>query len=484
MPAIEHFGVVVVGAGISCIGAACQLKERCPDRSFVVLERRERLGGTWDLFRYPGIRSDSDMHTLGFRFKPWNAQKAIADGPAILDYLQDTSAEHDIDPHIRFGHSVAHAAWSTAEARWTLTVARTGSEAPVTLTCDFLFMCSGYYDYQDGYTPEFPGLDRFSGPIVHPQHWPASIDLAGRRVVVIGSGATAVTLVPELAKKATHVSMLQRSPTYIVNLPSEDRIANTLRRWLGDRIAYFLTRWKNVLLARLFFDLSQRFPAMMKKLIRRGVRRELGKNYPVDEHFAPDYKPWDQRVCVVPDADLFDAIRSGSASVVTDHIDTFTETGVRLRSGSTLEADVIVTATGLVLQVFGGMTVTIDGSEFSPPDTMCYKAMMFSDVPNLAISFGYTNASWTLKADLTSEYVCRVLNHMSRQGYRCATPRQRDASATEEPFLRFTSGYVQRALPILPKQGAHWPWRLYENYLLDMLRIRYGRVDDGVMEFR
>ena len=482
MPVVEHFDVVVVGAGISGIGAAYHLQTRCKDRSYVILEGRAKLGGTWDLFKYPGLRSDSDMHTLGFRFKPWKAQKAIADGPAILDYLRETTVENAIDQHIRYNHKVQHASWSTRDARWTLTIDR-GEGQTTTLTCNFLFMCSGYYNYAAGYTPEFPGRERFQGTIIHPQKWPEDLDYAGKRIVVIGSGATAVTLVPELAKKAEHVTMLQRSPTYIINRPSEDKIANALRRRTGEEMSYFLTRWKNVLVSRAFFDLSQKLPKQMKKLMVSGVRKELGDDYPVEEHFSPDYDPWDQRVCLVPDSDMFDAIKRGDASVVTDHIECFTEKGIMLRSGEELEADIIVTATGLVLQVFGGMTVDIDGEEVLPKDTMCYKAMMFSDIPNLAMSFGYTNASWTLKADLTSEYVCRVLNHMRKGGYKRATPRQRDASATEEPFLRFSSGYVQRALSILPKQGAKWPWRLYENYLLDAILIRYGKVDDGVMEF-
>ncbi|MCA9654194.1 MAG: NAD(P)/FAD-dependent oxidoreductase [Myxococcales bacterium] len=479
----EHFDVVVVGAGISGIGAAVHLQERCPDRSFVVLEGREQLGGTWDLFRYPGIRSDSDMHTLGFRFKPWKEQAAIADGDAILRYLHETVDEYHLAPRIRYGHRIVRAQWSTADARWTVEVTRSDTGQPVRFTCSFLFMCCGYYDYEQGYTPELPGAERFAGRIVHPQKWTPDIDYAGQRVIVIGSGATAVTLVPALAEQAAHVVMLQRSPTYILSRPPEDDIANRLRELLPERAAYFLSRWKNVLVAQALFQASRRAPAFMKKLLVGGVRRQLGEGYDVDTHFTPRYDPWDQRLCLVPNGDLFAAIRSGRAEVVTGHIDTFTEKGIRLQSGEELEADLIVTATGLNLKVFGGIETVVDGERVRPNQTMSYKAMMLSDVPNLALTFGYTNASWTLKADLTSEYVCRLLNHMRKHHYQVCVPRQRDAAVSEEPFVDFSSGYVRRALADLPRQGSKAPWKLFQNYLFDIFLIRYGRIDDGVMEF-
>jgi monooxygenase len=486
----EHFDVVVVGAGISGIGAGYHLQARCPGRSYVIFEGREQLGGTWDLFRYPGIRSDSDMYTLGYAFKPWRQQEAIANGDAILAYLRETVAEHGIDRHIRFGHQVLRASWSSEDARWTLEVTckAPNAEGPpgdqlVRVTCSFLFMCSGYYDYEQGYTPELPGIERFGGRVVHPQRWTPDIDYAGKRVVVIGSGATAVTLVPELAKRAAHVTMLQRSPTYILSRPSRDRVANALRRVLPAELAYGVTRWKNVLLALAFFQLSRRLPQRMGKLMVEGVRRQLPPDHDVAKHFTPRYGPWDQRVCLVPDGDLFAAIRSGRASVVTDAIETFTEAGIRLRSGAELPADLVVTATGLRLRVLGRVELTVDGERIEAARTMSYKAMMLSDVPNLALSFGYTNASWTLKSDLTCEYVCRLLEHMQRHGYRRCVPRRKDDGVRERPFLDFTSGYVQRALAQLPKQGSKAPWRLRQNYLLDLLSLRYGEVDDGVMEF-
>lgn len=477
----EHFDVVIVGAGISGIGGACHLGRRCPDRSYVVFEGREHLGGTWDLFRYPGIRSDSDMFTLGFAFAPWKQQEAIADGPAILEYLERTAREHDVIRHIRFGHRVTRASWSSADARWTVEVTPAGGP-PREVTCSFLYSCTGYYDYEHGHTPTFPGTERFTGRIVHPQHWTPDIDYAGKRVVVIGSGATAVTLVPELARQAAHVTMLQRSPTYILSRPRRDAVATALRRWLPAQLAYDVTRWKNVLLALLLFDLSRRMPERIKKVLVDGVRQQLPPDFDVDAHFSPRYRPWDQRLCLVPDGDLFQALRSGRASVVTDHIETFTETGIRLRSGQELPADLVVTATGLELLVLGRMELLVDGVRVEPREVMTYKAMMLSDVPNMAICFGYTNASWTLKADLTSEFVCRLLEHMRRHGYRSCVPR-RDPSEPEAPFLDFSSGYVQRALDRLPKQGVHAPWKLRQNYVLDRLTLRRSELEDGVLRF-
>jgi monooxygenase len=479
---IEHFDVLIVGAGLSGIGAAYHLQKECPAKSFVILEGRDAIGGTWDLFRYPGVRSDSDMFTLGYRFRPWREAKAIAAGPSILKYVRETARECGIDRQIRFGHRVTRALWSSREAVWTVEAA--GPEGrEVRFVCNFLYMCSGYYDYAQGYMPGWPGMDRFRGRIVHPQQWPEDLDYAGRRIVVIGSGATAVTLVPALAETAAHVTMLQRSPTYIVSRPSEDVIANWLRKRLPARLAYAMVRWKNVLLTMYFYNLARRRPAQTKKGILRLVQQQLGPGYDVGKHFSPRYNPWDQRLCLVPDADLFSVIRSGKASIATDEIETFTERGLRLKSGEELEADIIVTATGLNLKVLGGMQVLIDGAQVDLSRTLNYKGAMYSDIPNLASAFGYTNASWTLKADLTAQYVCRLLNYMDAHGYDSCTPRKRDPAIVEEPFVNFTSGYFQRASAILPKQGSRRPWRLYQNYILDILMLRLGGVDDGAMEF-
>jgi monooxygenase len=482
-PSTEHFDVLVVGAGISGIGAGYHLQAKCPDRTYAILEARGSIGGTWDLFRYPGIRSDSDMYTLGYSFRPWTNPKAIADGPAILDYVRETAQEYGIDRKIRFDHRVMGASWSSADAKWTVEVERGASGERVQLTCSFLLMCSGYYDYSAGYTPDFPGVERFSGRIAHPQKWTDDIEYAGKRVVVIGSGATAVTLVPAMAKTAAHVTMLQRSPTYVVARPAEDGLANRLRPYLPPKVAYGLTRWKNVLLGMFFFGLSKRSPERVKKLILRGVRTQLGRDYDIKTHFTPRYNPWDQRMCLVPDGDLFRAIRKGRASVVTDQIETFTEKGIKLRSGVEIEADLIVTATGLNLVVLGNTEITVDGHRVDLAKTMNYKGMMFSDVPNLASCFGYTNASWTLKCDLTCEYVCRLLNHMEKTGQRQCTPRKTDPSITEEPFANFTSGYIQRSLAKFPKQGSRRPWRLHQNYALDLMTLKYSAVQDGAMEF-
>jgi cation diffusion facilitator CzcD-associated flavoprotein CzcO len=477
----QHVDVLIVGAGISGIGAAYHLQTACAGRTYAILESRADIGGTWDLFRYPGVRSDSDMYTLGYSFRPWTDPKAIADGPAILSYLRDTARTYRIDEKIRFEHHVKRAAWSTPNAQWTVEAERGNARDIVRFTCNFLFMCSGYYDYAKGYTPEFPSMERFQGRIVHPQKWTDDIDYAGKRVVVIGSGATAVTLVPAMAKSAAHVTMLQRSPTYIVAAPEQDRLANALRRRLPPKLAYALTRWKNVLLGMLFFWYCRHYPDRAKAMIVRGVKNAL-PDYDVERHFTPRYNPWDQRMCLVPDGDLFEAIRAGRASVVTDEIETFTETGLALRSGAELAADLVVTATGLNLQVLSDVALTVDGKRVDVAKTLAYKGMMLSDVPNLALSMGYTNASWTLKCDLTCEYVCRLLNHMQQHGYTQCRPRH-DPAMQQVPMLDFSSGYVQRAIGKFPKQGAKAPWRLYQNYLLDILTLGYGSLDDGVMEF-
>jgi cation diffusion facilitator CzcD-associated flavoprotein CzcO len=481
--ASEHFDVLIVGAGLSGIGAGFHLQRDCPSKSYVILEGRDSSGGTWDLFRYPGIRSDSDMFTLGYSFKPWIEPKSIADGPLILNYVRQTAAENGIDQNIRFNHCVVRAAWSSVESRWTIEVERGPAKEIVRFTCNFLFSCSGYYNYENGYLPEFKGYDTFKGRIIHPQKWPDDLDYAGKRVVVIGSGATAVTLVPELAKTAAHVTMLQRSPTYVLSLPAQDALAIKLRTIFGPRVAYHAIRWRNVLLGMYFFRLCQRAPERAKAFILNGVRAALGPDYDVKTHFTPRYNPWQQRLCLVPDGDLFDSIKDGRASVVTNTIDSFTETGVRLKDGSVLDADIIVTATGLNLLVIGGMQVAVDGAPVNFADVMSYKGMMYSNVPNMASAFGYTNASWTLKCDLTCEYVCRLLNYMDRKGFTACTPRNTDPSVTEVPWLDFTSGYVQRSIAKLPKQGSKRPWKLYQNYALDILTLRYGKLDDGVMEF-
>jgi monooxygenase len=478
----EHFDVLVVGAGLSGIGAAYHLQTRCPSKTFAILEGRNAIGGTWDLFRYPGVRSDSDMYTLGYQFRPWREAKAIADGPSILKYICDTAREYGIDRKIRYGHQVVRASWSSAEARWTVE-ARLAEGRAIAFTANFLYMCSGYYDYADGYMPGWAGMDDYRGRIVHPQQWPEDLECEGKRIVVIGSGATAVTLVPALAESAAHVTMLQRSPTYIVARPSEDVIANWLRRRVSARLAYSLVRWKNVLIQMYFYDLARRKPEKTKQGIMRLAQEALGPEYDVEKHFSPRYNPWDQRLCLIPDADLFSAIRVGKASVVTDEIATFTRTGLRLQSGNELEADIIVTATGLKLKLLGGMQVIVDDIAATPSRAMTYKGLMYSEIPNLASTFGYTNASWTLKADLTAEYVCRLLNHMDARGYDYCTPRRRDPSIAEEPAINFTSGYIQRASDILPKQGSKKPWKLHQNYALDLLDLRFASIDDGTMEF-
>ncbi|HEX6717987.1 MAG TPA: NAD(P)/FAD-dependent oxidoreductase [Pyrinomonadaceae bacterium] len=480
---VEHVDVLIVGAGLSGIGAACRLKLECPRKSFVILEGREAMGGTWDLFRYPGVRSDSDMYTLGYRFRPWRETKAMADGPSILRYIRDTATEYGVDKKIRYNHRVRRASWASDDARWTVE-AETGPEkALVQLTCNFLYLCTGYYDYESGYTPQWPGVERFRGTIVHPQKWPERLDYAGKRIVVIGSGATAVTLVPAMAERAAHVTMLQRSPTYIVTRPAEDKIAIFLRRLLPDRAAYMLSRWKNVLIGTFYYSLARNRPQVFKWMVARGVRNQLRENYD-SKHFTPPYNPWDQRLCLVPDADLFRTMREGRVSVVTDHIESFTEDGLLLKSGEHIDTDIIVTATGLVLKLFSGMQLVVDGAVVDLPKTLVYKGMMLSDVPNFAFAVGYTNASWTLKCDLTAEYVCRLLNHMDHHGYQVCTPRVNDPDIGEEPVIDFNSGYVLRALHTLPRQGTKTPWRLHQNYMKDLSMMRYGRVDDSAMEFR
>ncbi|MEU9837280.1 NAD(P)/FAD-dependent oxidoreductase [Streptosporangium sp. NPDC048047] len=544
----EHIDVLIVGAGLSGIGAAAHLRRECPRKSLAILESRGAIGGTWDLFRYPGIRSDSDMFTLGYSFRPWTDARSIADGPSIRSYVADTAREYGLGRHIRFHLRVTHASWSSETARWTVTAVRTGpgehgpghetghgaedgsghgtgggsgaghgkgsgegieegaeeasggdagrgpedgpggpgdsgdSGETVTLTCSFLMACTGYYRYDEGYRPALPGEHDFRGPIVHPQHWPDDLDHTGRRVVVIGSGATAVTLVPALAEKAEHVTMLQRSPTYVAAVPSRDRLADRIRRHLPARTAYRIVRWKNVLFSMAVYRLSRRRPKLVKALLRRGAAVALPAGFDVDTHFAPSYDPWDQRLCAVPDGDLFRAVREGRADVVTDHIERLTPDGVTLRSGRRLPADIVVTATGLNLLAIGGMRLSVDGRDVELPRTLAYKGMMLSGVPNFSLTVGYTNASWTLKADLVSRYVCRLLRHMDAHGHRAVTPvapdlEDRDALA---PLIDLKSGYVLRSAGLLPRQGPEAPWRLYQNYLRDVRLMRSGPVTDGV----
>jgi monooxygenase len=478
----EVVDVLIVGAGLSGIGAACHLQRECPDRRFAILEARQDIGGTWDLFRYPGIRSDSDMYTLGYDFKPWTGAKAIADGPSIMAYLRETVAENDLRRHMRFGHRVVAAAWSSADAQWTVTARRDDGQT-VQIRCQFLLTCGGYYDYAQGHTPEFPGRERFTGPVIHPQHWPEGLDLTGKRVVVIGSGATAVTLIPELAKQAALVTMLQRSPTYMATRPSADAVADWLHAKLGPRRAHAITRWKNVLWGMFIYRLAKRRPDKLKQRLIDMATQQLPAGYDVARHFTPRYNPWDQRLCLVPDGDLFKAIRAGKAEVVTDQIASFTERGIQLASGAELPADVIVTATGLKLKVMTGLQVQVDERTLDPSQLVTYKGLMFGGVPNFASVFGYTNASWTLKADLSCRFVCRLLNHLKKTGTRQCVPVQADPAMKLEPWVDFSSGYFQRVIDQLPKQGSAQPWKLSQNYITDLVTLRHGSVADGVLRF-
>jgi monooxygenase len=474
----EHVDVLIVGAGLAGIGAAVHLQRNLPQKSYAILEAREAIGGTWDLFRYPGIRSDSDMFTLGYSFKPWLGEKSIADGESILSYIRETAEEYGVEERIRFNHKVLAAEWSSAEARWTVRAERDGE--PVELTCDWLYGCTGYYRYDEGFSPQFEGIERFRGEVVHPQHWPEDLDYEGKRVVVIGSGATAMTLVPALAERAGQVTMLQRSPTYVVSRPAVDPVAQRLRRLLPEKLAYAAVRWKNVLVLHGSYKLIRRWPAFAKRVLRKGLERQLPPGYDIDTHFKPRYDPWDERLCAVPDADLFEAIRSGKVEVVTDHVETFTESGIRLQSGRELEADVLITATGLNLLVLGGMRLLVDGREKKLSETVGYKGMMFSGVPNMCMAMGYTNASFTLKTDLVAAYICRLLEHMDAHGYRAAIPNAPDPSVEIEPFIDLKSGYVLRSLEQLPKQATTRPWRLHQNYAHDIRVLRRGPLDDEI----
>jgi cation diffusion facilitator CzcD-associated flavoprotein CzcO len=483
MGEIEHFDVLVMGAGLSGIGAGAYLERDCPWANYAVFEARDAIGGTWDLFRYPGIRSDSDMYTLGYSFRPWDGDKAIADGASILQYIKDTATEAGVDKHIRFHHRIVSADWSSADALWNVVAERTDTGETVQVTAGFLYSCAGYYRYDHGYRPDFNGLEQFAGTLIHPQRWPEDFDFVGKKVVVIGSGATAVTLIPSLAAVADHVTMLQRSPSYVISMPGQNPIPALLRRVLGEQRGGGITRWFNALMTQAFYQLSRRYPKPVKKIILRGAARQLPKGYDVGTHFTPSYNPWDQRVCVVPDGDLFKAISSGAASVETDTIDTFTEKGIRLTSGRELEADVVVTATGLELLFLGGVHITLDGTELDVPNRLTYKGMMLEDVPNLAFAIGYTNASWTLKCDLTCDYVCRLLNHMREHDLRQCMPHNTDVNKSSSPILSLQSGYIQRAAHLLPKQGTRFPWQVHQSYLRDYRALKMSDVDDTVMQF-
>jgi cation diffusion facilitator CzcD-associated flavoprotein CzcO len=528
----EHVDVLIVGAGLSGIGAAHQLQRAFPRRTYAIIEARDAIGGTWDLFRYPGVRSDSDMQTLGYRWRPWTGAKAIADGLSILQYVRDTAAESGVDRHIRFGYRVTRASWSSADARWTVeanpvasqsdghqpasngnsevagvagaggasydggadggggadgvsgaTASTSGTSGTSTFTCNFLLVCTGYYRYDHGYQADLPGIENFGGRVVHPQQWPQDLDYAGKRVAVVGSGATAVTIVPAMADTAAHVTMVQRSPTYIISLPTEDPLDAKLRGLVGTRRAYPVTRWKNVLVSTLIYQLSQHRPQMMRRWIRGMTVKQLPAGYDVDTHFRPVYGPWDQRLCLIPDGDLFRVIREQQASVVTGKIATFTEHGIKMESGAEVEADIVVTATGLQLLALGGLQLTVDGRDIQLPETMAYKGTMLSGVPNFALTIGYTNASWTLKADLVSDYVCRLLRYMDRHGYDVCVPVNDDPDVAERPLLDFAAGYILRSMHEFPKSGSRTPWRLGMSYLNDAVTLRHGRIDDGVLRF-
>jgi cation diffusion facilitator CzcD-associated flavoprotein CzcO len=476
----EHFDVLVVGAGLSGVGAGYHLQKNCPDKSYVILENRDAIGGTWDLFRYPGIRSDSDMYTLGYNFKPWTNQKAIADGPAIWKYVNETARENGIDKHIRFKHRVTRASWSSEEARWTVEAEHAG--ATKRFTANFILMCAGYYKYEHGYMPDFKGMDRFKGPIIQPQLWPEDLDYSGKRVVVIGSGATAVTLVPSMTDKAAHVTMLQRTPTYMISLPSVDALGQRLRRTFSPQLAYDINRGIRTFFQQFFFRFARNRPEAFKKRLMKRIEDQLPAET-IEKHFTPPYKPWEQRLCLVPDDDMFVAIRSGKASVVTDHIDTFTEKGIKLRSGQELEADIVIAATGLELQTLGGAEVVVDGRKVDTGKSYTYKGAMYSDVPNLISVFGYTNASWTLRADLILEYACRMINYLDEYDLAQVTPRLRGPHE-DKPFVDFSSGYFQRAAHILPKQTTRAPWKQNQSYFHDIMDLRYGPIEDGELEFK
>ena len=481
---MKKIDVLIVGAGISGIGAACHIKQDCPDKTFAIVEAREAIGGTWDFFRYPGIRSDSDMYTMGYNFKPWIDNKALADGESIRHYIREAAAENNIDQHLRTGHRVQAVHWHSDQACWHVDILVVASNKIVQYQCAFLYFCTGYYDYENPHRPEFKGSKNFKGEIVHPQHWTDDIDYANKKVVVIGSGATAVTVVPAMAEKAAHVTMLQRTPSYVLSVDEVDSVSAFLRRYLPDKWTYGITRWKNILVGMLVYQVCTRKPHWAKAFIRKGVIDFLGEQYDINKHFTPSYDPWDQRLCMVPDGDLFNAISSGRASVVTDHVDHFTESGIALKSGEHLDADMIVTATGLTIKLFDGITMTVDDKPVNVPEKTLYRGMMLSDVPNFAFTVGYTNASWTLKADLTAEFIARILNFMSDNDYRQCCPHNNSGCKHDTPMMTLKSGYVERAAGSFPSEGSKAPWKMYQNYILDKLTFKLASLKDGTLFFK
>jgi cation diffusion facilitator CzcD-associated flavoprotein CzcO len=480
---LEQIDVLIVGAGISGIGAACHLSTRCPGKSYAVLEARDAIGGTWDLFRYPGIRSDSDMYTMGYVFKPWLGDKALADGGSIRHYIEEAAREYGVEQHIRTARRAVAARWSSNDARWTVDVRHSDSDDLSQIQCRFLFLCTGYYDYEHPHDPDFDGSENFRGQIVHPQFWPQDLDYRNKRVVVIGSGATAVTIVPSMANHTASITMLQRSPTYMMSVPGEDPLSRFLRRFLSQSVAFQLTRWKNILLGMLVYQLCQRRPEWAKKILMKGVKSFLGEDEELLRHFTPSYKPWDQRLCLVPDGDLFHAVKEGKATIVTDHIDRFTESGILLKSGRELPADLVVKATGLKIKLVDNMDIRVDGERVRIPERMLYQGMMIGDVPNFAFTIGYTNATWTLKSDLVGAFVSRLLNYMDEQGYRTCRPQMPPGLDDLTPMMDFTSGYIVRARDELPKEGTKAPWKMYQNYVLDRIQLSRGSLEDGVMQF-
>ncbi|MEC7118549.1 MAG: NAD(P)/FAD-dependent oxidoreductase [Pseudomonadota bacterium] len=479
----QHFDVLIIGAGISGIGLACHLRRDCPNKRFAILERRQAIGGTWDLFRYPGIRSDSDMSTFGFNFRPWTQSKVLADGPAIRQYVQETADEYGVTQHIHFGRQVLHASWSSSQKRWTITVTNEATNQQEQWTCDFLLGCTGYYNYDQGFQPYFKGQENFKGQIIHPQHWPENLDYSGKRVVIIGSGATAITLVPAMTDKAAHVTMLQRSPTYIATVPSVDFVYDNMKKVLPESVAYRLTRARNINLQKLIFSLSKQQPKLVKRLLLAGVRHQLRDTVDM-KHFTPSYNPWDQRLCVVPDGDLFKVLRKGKASIVTDHIDHLTETGILLKSGEHIDADIVVSATGLNVQLMGSSTVDIDGKALEISKHLTYNSIMVEGVPNAAIIFGYTNASWTLKVDIAADYICRLLNHMDKKGYSMVVAKDTEGCATEDTVLGgLSSGYIMRAVNSLPKQGKKAPWKVLNDYSADRVNLPKAGFNDEFLHF-